>query len=158
MTGQIIFRRLVSRKGDELSHMSLLNINGGIRLKVGFQPLIVISPAASWIRWCMQVYVGVFVVICGKFGPVLFWASTFLWGAKSLNSATGEQKGITQTNYTDSEQTSRLSNSLMPSAKLNRSNLPLFMSFGVAQSRIEPGPPAPRPDTLTTMLQGRSKQ
>ncbi len=26
------------------------------RLIVGFQPLMVISPTASWIRWCMQVY------------------------------------------------------------------------------------------------------
>ena len=29
---------------------------GGIRLIVGFQPLMVISPTAIWIRWCMQVY------------------------------------------------------------------------------------------------------
>ncbi len=29
---------------------------GGIRLIVGFQPLMVISPTASWIRWCMQVW------------------------------------------------------------------------------------------------------
>ncbi len=36
---------------------------GGIRLIVGFQPLVVISPTASWIRWCMQVYAGVCVVI-----------------------------------------------------------------------------------------------
>ncbi len=28
---------------------------GGIRLIAGFQPLMVISPNASWIRWCMQV-------------------------------------------------------------------------------------------------------
>ncbi len=27
-----------------------------IRLIVGFQPLMVISPTASWIRWCMHVY------------------------------------------------------------------------------------------------------
>ncbi len=29
---------------------------GGIMLIVGFQPLMVISPTASWIRWCMQVW------------------------------------------------------------------------------------------------------
>ncbi len=29
---------------------------GGIRIIVDFQPLMVISPTASWIRWCMQVY------------------------------------------------------------------------------------------------------
>ncbi len=32
---------------------------GKIRLVVGFQALMVISPTASWIRWCMQVYVNV---------------------------------------------------------------------------------------------------
>ncbi len=33
------------------------HIGGGgrIRLIVGFQPLMVISPTASWIRWCMRV-------------------------------------------------------------------------------------------------------
>ncbi len=31
-------------------------MGGGIRLIVGFQPLMVISPTASWIRWRMQVY------------------------------------------------------------------------------------------------------
>ncbi len=30
---------------------------GGIKLIVGLQPLMVISLTASWIRWCMQVYV-----------------------------------------------------------------------------------------------------
>ncbi len=28
---------------------------GGIKLKVGFQPRLVLSPSASWIRMCMQV-------------------------------------------------------------------------------------------------------
>ncbi len=38
--------------------MGLGPLDGGgcIRLIVGFQPLTVISPAASWIRWCMQLY------------------------------------------------------------------------------------------------------
>ncbi len=35
--------------------MGLL-LGGGIRLIVGFQPLMVISPTASWILWRMQVY------------------------------------------------------------------------------------------------------
>ena len=34
----------------------------GAGLKVCFQPLKVISPTASWIRWFMQVYAGVGVV------------------------------------------------------------------------------------------------
>ncbi len=31
-------------------------MDGWIRLTVGFQPLMVISLTASWIRWCMQVW------------------------------------------------------------------------------------------------------
>ena len=34
----------------------------GIRLKVGFQSLMVISPTASGIQWSIQVYAGVGVV------------------------------------------------------------------------------------------------
>ncbi len=41
-------------------HLRLL-VGGWIKLIVGFQPLMVISPTASWIRWCMQVYVHVWV-------------------------------------------------------------------------------------------------
>ena len=40
-----------------------------------------------------------------------------------FNSATGEQKGIIQTIYTDPELSSRLPNSLMPSAKLRSINI-----------------------------------
>ena len=36
---------------------------GGVRLKVGFQPLKVIAPTASLIRWCIKVYACVYVVI-----------------------------------------------------------------------------------------------
>ena len=45
--------------------------------------------------------------------PDNFWMSNH-----RLNSATGEQKGFTQTIYTDSKPPSRMPNSLMPSAKL----------------------------------------
>ncbi len=41
-----------------------------IRLKVVFQPRIVISPTSRWNQWCVQVYAGVDVVT--QFGPVLF--------------------------------------------------------------------------------------
>ena len=44
---------------------------GWIRLIVGFQSLMVISPTTSWIRWCMQVYV------CG-----LIW-TRFVWAERS---------------------------------------------------------------------------
>ncbi len=46
-----------------------------------------------------------------------------------FNSTTGEQKGITQTIYTDSEPPSQMPNSLMPSAKLSSANLPFFTSL-----------------------------
>ncbi len=39
-----------------------------IRLIVGFQPLMVISLTASWIRWCMQVYA------CELMWTCLVWA------------------------------------------------------------------------------------
>ncbi len=45
--------------------------------------------------------------------PDNFWAPS-----PRFNSATGEQKGITQTIYTDSDPPSRMPNSVMPSAKL----------------------------------------
>ncbi len=41
---------------------------GWIRLIVGFQPLMVISPTASWIPWCVQVYA------CELMWTCLVWA------------------------------------------------------------------------------------
>ncbi len=95
---------------------------------VGFQPLMVISPTASWIRWCIQVYV------CELMWTCLVWAErstpdSFRVPSHRFNSATGEQKGITKTIYTESEPSSRLANSLMPSAKLRSTNLPYFTSL-----------------------------
>ncbi len=72
--------------------------------------------------------------------------------AHQFNSATGEQKGITQTIYTDSEPPSRLPNSVMPSAKLKSANLPFFYVFGVTRLGIEPQRPAPRAHARTTIL------
>ncbi len=43
-------------------------MGGGIRLIVGFQPLMVISLTVSWIRWCMQVYA------CELMWTCLVWA------------------------------------------------------------------------------------
>ena len=34
----------------------VLGGGGGIRLIVGFQPLMATTPTASWIQWCMQVF------------------------------------------------------------------------------------------------------
>ncbi len=50
---------------------------GWIRLIVGFQPLMVISPTTSWIRWCMQVYAWWFNVglscLAERSTPDNFW-------------------------------------------------------------------------------------
>ncbi len=106
--------------------ISTVPVGGWIRLIVGFQPLMVISPTASWIRWCMQVYA------CELMRTCLVWAerSTLdsFWVPNHRFNSTGEQKSITQTSYTDSEPPSRLPNSLMPSAKLRSANLPVFTS------------------------------
>ncbi len=53
---------------------------GGIRLIVGFQPLMVISQTTSWIRWCMQVYAWWFNVDLSCLGRTIY-ARQFL-GAK----------------------------------------------------------------------------
>ncbi len=94
----------------------------------GGQPLMVISPTASWIRRCMQVYVWWFNV------DLFVWAErstpdNFLGSSHRFNSATGEQKGIIQTIYTDSKPPSWMPNSLMPSAKLRSANLPFLRLF-----------------------------
>ncbi len=101
---------------------------GGIRLIVGFQPLMVISPTASWIRWCMQVYAWRFNVDLSCLGRT-FYARQFWVPIHQFNSATGEQQGIIQTIYTDSEPPSRMPNSLTPSANLRSTNLPFFPSL-----------------------------
>ncbi len=47
------------RKPRLISNQRCWWVGGWIMLIVGFQPLMVISPTASWIRWCMQVSSGV---------------------------------------------------------------------------------------------------
>ena len=54
--------------------------------------------------------------------PEIFWVPSH-----RFNSATCEQKGITQTIYTDSKPPSRMPNSLMPSAKLRNANLKFLL-------------------------------
>ncbi len=70
---------------------------------------------------------------CELMWTCLVWAKrstpdSFWVPSHRFNPANGEQKGITQTIYTDSEPPSRLPNSLLPSAKLRSANLPLFTS------------------------------
>ncbi len=88
----------------------------------------------------------------------LVWAElstpdSFVVPSHRFISATCEQKGITQTIYTNPEPPSRMPNPLMPSAKLRRANLP-FLSLWCDVVGIEARPPAPRADALTTMLHG----
>ncbi len=101
-------------------------LGGGIRLIVGFQPLMVISPTASWIRWCMKVYVWCFNVDFFLFGPNDLRLT--ILGCQATDSIQPHvtTKGITQTIYTDSEPPSQIPNSLMPSAKLRSANLPFL--------------------------------
>ncbi len=86
---------------------------------------MLISPTASWIRWCMQVYVSELMGTCLDLAERSM-PDSFRLSSHRFNSTTGEQKGITQTIYTASEPPSRLSNSLMPSDKLRSGNLPVF--------------------------------
>ncbi len=59
--GKTAVRSLPYERNGDLEDFTLLLLlyetggGGGIRLIVGFQPLMVISPTASWIRWCMRV-------------------------------------------------------------------------------------------------------
>ncbi len=103
----------------------LMGAGWWIRLIVGCQPLMVISPTASWIRWCMHVYAWWFNVDLSCLGQTIY-ARQFWVPSHRFNSATGEQKGINETIYTDSEPPSRMPNSLMPSAKLRSANLPFL--------------------------------
>ncbi len=70
--------------------------------------------------------------------PTMFWVPSH-----RFNSATGEQKGIAQTIYSDSEPPSRVPNSLMPSAKLRSANLPFFKSLVWRGRGSNPGHPHP---------------
>ncbi len=79
------------------------------------------------------------------------YAQQFWVPSHRFYSATGEQTGITQTIYTDSQPSSRMPTSLMPRAKL-RAQTSHFLRLGVTRSGIEPRPPAPRADDLTTRL------
>ncbi len=116
---------------------------------------MVISPTASWIRWCMQVYAWWFNLDLSCLGRTIY-DRQFWVPSQRFNSATGEQKGITQTIYIDSGPPSRMPNSLMPSAKLRSANLP-FLRLWCDAVGDRPWPPAPRADALTTVLRGDGK-
>ncbi len=112
---------------------------------------MVISPTASWIRWCMQVYASELMWTC------LVWversiADNFWVPSQRFSSATGEQKGITQTIYTDSEPPSRMPNSLMPSAKLRSANFHFLCLWCDAVGDRTPA--SCTPSGRSTMLRG----
>ena len=127
---------------------------GWIRLIVGFQPLMVILPNA---------FGGVCRCMCGDLicGPVLFGLKdlppTILECQATDLIAPGEQKGITQTIYTDSETPSRMPNSLMPSAKLRSANLPFFTSLVWRGRDRTPISHTPNGDSNHYATRGREK-
>ncbi len=96
---------------------------GWIRLVVSFQQLMVISPTAMQVGFggvcrCQCKWVNVDLSCLGW---TIYARTVFGCQATDSVSATGEQNGITstlKTIYTDSEPSSRLPNSLMPSTKL----------------------------------------
>ncbi len=74
--------------------------------------------------------------------PDNFWVPSH-----RFHSARGEQRGITQTIYTDSEPPSRLPNALINTKRQVEKRKPLiFYVFGVTRSGMEPWPPAPQAD------------
>ncbi len=73
-----------------------------------------------------------------------------------FSSATGEQKGVTQTIYTDSELPSRMPNSLMLSAKLRSANLPFLRLWCDAVGDRTPAPRTPSGRSNHYATHGRS--
>ena len=97
----------------------------GVRLKVCFQSLKIISPTASWIQWPMQV-----PRVC------MWWVNLDLFllrrtiYARQFASAKPLWRNHSA-HYTYSGPTSRLSNSLMPNAKLRSVTFPVVTSFSM---------------------------
>ena len=92
------------------------------------------------------------ITVMRRSTPDNFWVLSH-----RFNSATGEQKEITQTIYTDSEPPSRMPNSLMPSAKLRKANLPVFTSLVWRGRGSNPGlpPPSGRSNQYATRVSWR---
>ncbi len=104
------------------------------------------------------VYAGVCVVIL--MWTCLVWAEqstpdNFWVPSHRFSSATGEQRGIIQNIYTDSEPPSRMRNSLMPSAKLRSAILPFFTSLVWFGQGSNPGLPPPE-QTLEPLCYARA--
>ncbi len=132
------------------SNFPLLEGGGGVRLIVSFQPLMVISPTASCIRWCMQVYA------CELIWTCLVWAERSM-----LNSFCVPSHRFNEPQVSRMESLrpfiltpSRLVGCLTHYAKrqAEKHKACSFYVFDVTRSGIKPRPPAPRADTLTTML------
>ncbi len=131
------------------------NGGGEIRLIVGFQPIMVISPAASWIRWCMQVNAWWFNVDLSCLGRMIY-ARKFL-GAKppiqfrhrwaERNSDSGLRPFIL------TEPPSRMLNSLCQ-ARSWEAQTSQFLHLWCDAVGDHTRPPAPWADALTTRLRG----
>ena len=107
--------------------------------------LVVISPTAKWIWWCMQVYEDVSVV--SWFGPVLFGSNDLrqFFGCQTTYLIPSQvSRNESLRHYTVSKPASRLSNILMPSAKLRNANLSFYLRLLVWRVRgSNPGLPHP---------------
>ncbi len=130
---------------------------GGIRLKIVFQPLKIISPTASWIWRCMQVEVWWVRLDPSCLGRTIYTQQCL--GAKpptQFHHMWAERNH--PDHYTGSEQPSQFPTSLMPSAKLRSTNLPFLRGFfGVSRSGVWTSASRfPSVDALTTKLRGRS--
>ncbi len=112
---------------------------GGVRLIVGFQPPMVISPTASWIRWCMQVYAWWFNVGLYCLGQTL--GQTIL-GAKSPIQF---RHWWAERNHSDHLYWLRAaqSDAYLINAKLRSANLPFFTSLVWRGRRSNPCLPHP---------------
>ncbi len=126
---------------------------GGIRLIVGFQPLMVISQTASWIRWCMQVNAWWFNVDLSCLGRTIY-ARQFL-GAKPPIQV---RHRWAERNHPDHLYWPRPAQSdpqlIKAKRQAEKSKPPIFYVYGVMRTWIEPQPPAPRADALTIRLRG----
>ncbi len=107
----------------------------------------------------------VYAGVCRCMRGELMW-TCLVWAERStpdnfevpshrFNSATGEQKRITQTVYTDSEPPSRLPNSLMPTAKLRSANLLFLCLWCDAVGNLTPASRTPRGHSNHCATRGR---
>ncbi len=118
----------------------------GVRLKVGFQPLKVISPTASWIR--SSGFGGAHRYMRCKYGELIFDQSCSIYARQFwVPNHSGEEKGITQTiMLSPNRPVGYLTHKCQTQAEKHK-HLSFYV-FGLTRLGIEPRPSAPRMDVL----------